>query len=149
MQLPRMLLKKVIRQPHHDKKIQHNEISPSLYTAPMVSPVDVLNRFFGYESFRPPQDEIIDTIVAGDNAMVLMPTGGGKSLCYQIPSIVREGCGVVISPLIALMQNQVQALKINGIRAEFLNSTLELKDAKAIAYLMVHLNLLRITLLIC
>ena len=104
----------------------------------MVSPVDVLNRFFGYESFRPPQDEIIDTIVAGDNAMVLMPTGGGKSLCYQIPSIVREGCGVVISPLIALMQNQVQALKISGIRAEFLNSTLELKDAKAIERMLLE-----------
>ena len=104
----------------------------------MLSPVDILNRFFGHESFRSPQDEIIDSVVAGHDAMVLMPTGGGKSLCYQIPSIVREGCGVVISPLIALMQNQVQALKINGIRAEFLNSTLELKDAKAIEQMLLE-----------
>ena len=103
----------------------------------MLSPVDILNRFFGHESFRSPQDEIIDTIVAGDNAMVLMPTGGGKSLCYQIPSIARVGCGIVISPLIALMQNQVQALNLNGIRAEFLNSTLKLQDAAAIEQMLL------------
>ena len=86
---------------------------------------DILHSVFGYDSFRPPQDDIIKTLVSGGDAMVLMPTGGGKSLCYQIPSLVREGCGVVISPLIALMQDQVSALRQLGVRASFLNSTLD------------------------
>ena len=79
---------------------------------------------FGYPSFRPPQRQIIDTLLKGDDALVLMPTGGGKSLCYQIPSLIRRGCGVVVSPLIALMQDQVGALQQLGIHAAFLNSTL-------------------------
>ena len=86
---------------------------------------DILQSVFGFQSFRPPQDQIIDSVIAGDDAMVIMPTGGGKSLCYQIPSLVREGCGVVVSPLIALMQDQVSALKLLGVRAAFLNSTLD------------------------
>jgi len=83
----------------------------------------VLHRVFGYESFRGRQQEIIDHLVGGGDALVLMPTGGGKSLCYQIPALVRRGTGVVISPLIALMQDQVGALNTLGVRAGFLNST--------------------------
>lgn len=90
----------------------------------MNNPQDILQSIFGYPSFRPPQDEIIQTVIDGADALVLMPTGGGKSLCYQIPALAREGCGVVISPLIALMQDQVNAMRQLGVRASFLNSTL-------------------------
>jgi ATP-dependent DNA helicase RecQ len=83
----------------------------------------VLHRVFGFDSFRGRQEEIISHVVGGGDALVLMPTGGGKSLCYQIPALVRPGTGVVVSPLIALMQDQVQALRQLGIRADFLNST--------------------------
>jgi ATP-dependent DNA helicase RecQ len=94
-------------------------------TRPQTSdPQQVLEQVFGYGAFRPPQDEIISLLVAGGDALVLMPTGGGKSLCYQIPSLVRNGCGIVISPLIALMQDQVSAMAELGVRAACLNSTL-------------------------
>jgi ATP-dependent DNA helicase RecQ len=83
----------------------------------------VLGRVFGYDAFRGNQREIIDHVVGGGDALVLMPTGGGKSLCYQIPSLVRDGVGVVVSPLIALMQDQVDALQALGVRAGFLNSS--------------------------
>ncbi len=78
---------------------------------------------FGYDSFRGEQQDIIEHVIGGGDALVLMPTGGGKSLCYQIPALVRPGTGVVISPLIALMQDQVDALRALGVRADFLNST--------------------------
>ncbi|WP_051133304.1 DNA helicase RecQ [Nocardia paucivorans] len=84
---------------------------------------EVLRRVFGYESFRGQQHEIVRHVVDGGDALVLMPTGGGKSLCYQVPALVRPGVGVVISPLIALMQDQVDALSALGVRAGFLNST--------------------------
>jgi ATP-dependent DNA helicase RecQ len=87
------------------------------------APLDVLRRVFGYADFRGEQAAIIDRVVSGGDALVLMPTGGGKSLCYQIPALVRRGTGVVISPLIALMQDQVDALSAVGVRAAFLNST--------------------------
>jgi ATP-dependent DNA helicase RecQ len=91
---------------------------------------EILQTVFGYEVFRPPQDAIIETVIDGGDALVLMPTGGGKSLCYQIPALVRPGCGVVISPLIALMQDQVNALRQVGVRASFLNSTLSAAAAR-------------------
>ena len=92
----------------------------------------ILRSTFGYEHFRAPQAEVIATLVAGGDALVLMPTGGGKSLCFQIPAMVRPGTGIVISPLIALMQDQVAALKQAGVRAAFLNSTLDADTARAI-----------------
>lgn len=91
----------------------------------MNSASQILSNIFGYETFRPPQDEIIQTVIDGGDALVLMPTGGGKSLCYQIPALARPGCGIVISPLIALMQDQVSALRQLGVKASFLNSTLD------------------------
>jgi ATP-dependent DNA helicase RecQ len=83
----------------------------------------VLRRVFGYDSFRGFQQEVIDHVTGGGDALVLMPTGGGKSLCYQIPALIRDGVGVVVSPLIALMQDQVDALRALGVRAGFINST--------------------------
>ena len=87
------------------------------------SAINILQNTFGYDQFRGSQQAIIDELAAGRNALVLMPTGGGKSLCYQIPSLLRPGVGIVISPLIALMQDQVDALNQLGVRASFLNST--------------------------
>ena len=89
----------------------------------MSHALDVLRSRFGYDEFRFQQQQIIENLIAGQDALVLMPTGGGKSLCYQIPAILREGVGIVISPLIALMQDQVDALAQNGLSAAFLNST--------------------------
>ncbi|MER5965277.1 DNA helicase RecQ [Streptomyces sp. NPDC002057] len=104
----------------------------------------VLHRVFGYSSFRGEQQEIIEQVVDGGDALVLMPTGGGKSLCYQIPALVREGTGVVISPLIALMQDQVDALRALGVRAGFLNSTQDPYERQAVeqAFLADELDLL-------
>ncbi|NQX88351.1 MAG: DNA helicase RecQ [Halioglobus sp.] len=91
----------------------------------MSDALHILQHTFGYTEFRGQQAAIIEALVKGDDALVLMPTGGGKSLCYQIPALLRHGCGVVISPLIALMQDQVDALRQMGVRASFLNSTLD------------------------
>lgn len=98
----------------------------------MTTPLDILQHTFGYASFRGQQQAIIDELVAGRNALVIMPTGGGKSLCYQIPALLRRGVGVVISPLIALMQDQVNALTQLNIRANFLNSSQSLQEQRAI-----------------
>ncbi len=98
--------------------------------------LNILQNTFGYEQFRPPQEDVISTLIKGDDALLLMPTGAGKSLCYQIPAMVREGCGIVISPLIALMQNQVDALQVLGVRARFLNSTLSAEEVRAVEYLL-------------
>ena len=91
--------------------------------APASDALETLRRVFGYDSFRGDQAAIVEHVIAGGDALVLMPTGGGKSLCYQIPALVRPGVGVVVSPLIALMQDQVAALREAGVRAEFLNSS--------------------------
>ncbi|MFF1607985.1 DNA helicase RecQ [Amycolatopsis sp. NPDC058278] len=91
--------------------------------APASDALETLRRVFGYDSFRGEQAAIVEHVIAGGDALVLMPTGGGKSLCYQIPALVRPGVGVVVSPLIALMQDQVDALRNAGVRAGFLNST--------------------------
>jgi len=94
-----------------------------------TSPQDILRDIFGFDSFRGRQAEIIAHVTGGGEALVLMPTGGGKSLCYQIPALCRTGMGVVVSPLIALMRDQVEALKQLGVRAAALNSTLENGEA--------------------
>ncbi len=110
----------------------------------MTTPLETLRQIFGYESFRGEQGAIIEHVVAGGDALVLMPTGGGKSLCYQIPAIVRPGTGVVVSPLIALMQDQVDALLELGVRAAFLNSSQDQAEARRVerAYLQGELDLL-------
>jgi len=92
---------------------------------------ELLRQTFGYSSFRAGQGEVVDHVIDGGDALVLMPTGGGKSLCYQIPSLVRPGTGIVVSPLIALMQDQVAALLQVGVRAAFLNSTQDAETGRA------------------
>ncbi len=96
----------------------------------------VLREVFGYDQFRGAQAEIIDQVVSGGDALVLMPTGGGKSVCYQVPAIVRPGLGVVVSPLIALMQDQVDAMRLLGVRAAFLNSSLDSAGAAEVVRAM-------------
>jgi ATP-dependent DNA helicase RecQ len=114
-------------------------------TSPQVAgALEALRRVFGYDAFRGEQQEIIDHVIAGGDALVLMPTGGGKSLCYQIPALIRPGTGVVISPLIALMQDQVDALTALGLRAGFLNSTQDPGERRLVesAFLAGELDLL-------
>src|ERR1700722_1891021 len=92
----------------------------------------VLNSVFGLPGFRGAQEEIVSHVVGGGNCLVLMPTGGGKSLCYQLPALLREGCGIVVSPLIALMRDQVAGLREAGVKAAVLNSTLTFEEASAV-----------------
>ena len=110
----------------------------------VTSPLETLRTVFGYAEFRGEQAAVIDTVVAGGDALVLMPTGAGKSLCYQVPALVRPGTGVVVSPLIALMQDQVDALAALGVRAAFLNSTQDPEQRRAVeaAYVGGELDLL-------
>lgn len=109
-----------------------------------ISPLETLQQVFGYDSFRGDQKAIIEHVVQGGDALVLMPTGGGKSLCYQIPALVRPGTGIVISPLIALMQDQVDALLELGVRAAFLNSSQDWRTSRDVeqAFLAGELDLL-------
>ena len=97
-----------------------------------ADPLNILKTVYGYDAFRGRQGEIIRHVVAGNNAFVLMPTGGGKSLCYQIPALAREGMGLIVSPLIALMVDQVAALRQAGVRAEALNSDLSPEERRAL-----------------
>ncbi|GAB1270322.1 DNA helicase RecQ [Aurantivibrio infirmus] len=97
-----------------------------------TSALNILQETFGYDAFRSPQEEIINTILQGNDVLVLMPTGAGKSLCYQIPAMIRDGVGVVISPLIALMQDQVDALTQLGVRANYLNSSQTYQEQREI-----------------
>ncbi|KTD18874.1 DNA helicase RecQ [Legionella jordanis] len=92
----------------------------------------VLKNYFGFDAFRHPQEEIIEHLIAGQDVLVLMPTGGGKSLCYQIPALVRKGVAIVVSPLIALMEDQVAALKLQGIKAAYYNSSLSSDEARQV-----------------
>src|SRR5215210_5902703 len=104
----------------------------------------VLADVFGFRDFRSHQADIIATVISGGDALALMPTGGGKSLCYQIPALVRPGTGIVVSPLIALMQDQVDALSAVGVRAAFLNSTQDAAARRRVedAFLSGELDLL-------
>src|ERR1035437_4613355 len=97
----------------------------------MPAALELLRSVFDYSAFRGAQAEIVDHLVGGGDALVLMPTGGGKSLCYQIPALARAGCAIVVSPLIALMQDQVDALLQAGVRAAFANSSQDFDTALA------------------
>ncbi|WP_300614695.1 DNA helicase RecQ [Dokdonella sp.] len=98
--------------------------------SPSSSALDILHSVFGYSAFRGEQEAIVEHVAGGGDALVLMPTGGGKSLCYQVPALLRFGCAVVVSPLIALMQDQVDALRQLGVEAAFLNSTLDAQEQR-------------------
>ncbi|MBI2380450.1 MAG: DNA helicase RecQ [Gammaproteobacteria bacterium] len=100
--------------------------------------LSLLRRVFGYDQFRGSQDRIVDTLLRGEDALVIMPTGGGKSLCYQLPALLRPGVGIVVSPLIALMQDQVMGLTELGVRAAALNSALSLDEAERIERELLH-----------
>src|SRR3989442_14092503 len=93
--------------------------------------LSLLKRYFGFDSFRPLQEEIITDALAGRDVFALLPTGGGKSLCFQLPALIREGLTVVVSPLIALMKDQVDALTASGVAATVLKSTLREKGSRA------------------
>ena len=90
----------------------------------MKTPIEILQKYFGYSNFRLEQANAIENVISKKDTFVLMPTGGGKSLCYQVPALVLEGTAIVISPLIALMKDQVDALRVNGISASYINSSM-------------------------
>src|SRR5512138_2798436 len=97
------------------------------------TPRQTLKTVFGYDDFRPHQEAIINTLINGRDAFVVMPTGGGKSLCYQVPALHRAGLAIVVSPLISLMKDQVDALLANGVRAACFNSSLSPEEARSVS----------------
>ena len=104
---------------------------------PLVkNPRDVLHQVFGHSAFRGQQEEVVNHIVEGGDAVVLFPTGAGKSVCYQVPALCRNGVGIVVSPLIALMRDQVEALRQQGVRAEALNSSMSPDEAAGVRNLL-------------
>src|SRR5436190_13475166 len=104
---------------------------PSIFPHPVIHLLTALKKYFGYESFRPLQEEIIRDALAGRDVFALLPTGGGKSLCFQLPALLSDGITIVVSPLIALMKDQVDALTASGVAATFLNSTLGEVESRA------------------
>ncbi|PYS98854.1 MAG: recombinase RecQ, partial [Acidobacteria bacterium] len=96
----------------------------------MDEALTALRKFFGFEQFREGQHEVVEAVLAGHDTVVVMPTGGGKSLCFQLPALMRDGVTVVVSPLIALMKDQVDALRARGLPATFINSSLDFEEQK-------------------
>ena len=116
---------------HERKKNKHMDVLAQVKPT-KTSAAHILKHYYGFDAFRASQESIVNDLVAGLDLLVLMPTGGGKSLCYQIPSLLRSGVGIVVSPLIALMEDQVTALKLLGIRADYYNSSLSNTEARRV-----------------
>ena len=100
--------------------------------------LEILQSVYGYDQFRGQQQDIVTTVIEGGDALVLMPTGGGKSLCYQVPSLARAGTGIIVSPLIALMQDQVDALKALNLQAAFINSSMDSQAISATEHALLN-----------
>ena len=113
------------------KKNNHMDDIAQVYSSKMTA-AQVLKTYYGFDAFRAQQEDIVNDLISGVDLLVLMPTGGGKSLCYQIPGIVRAGVGIVVSPLIALMEDQVASLKLQGVRAAYYNSSLNSAEARSV-----------------
>ena len=107
----------------------------------MNKAVDILNKYYGYKEFRKGQKDIIDTITGNRDVLAIMPTGGGKSICYQIPALIMEGITIVISPLISLMKDQVDSLRDIGVKAAYINSTLDNKEFQEVLYNLNNNNI--------
>ena len=97
-----------------------------------MDPEEAIRKYFRFDAFRPGQDDIINAVLAGEDVLVVMPTGGGKSLCYQLPALIKAGAAVVVSPLIALMKDQVDTLNAQGIAASFINSSLSPSEQRRV-----------------